>query len=231
MEAIILVGGKGTRLKGTIKNLPKPLAPVNGKPFLTYLMDNLIEQDIKHFVLSTGYKHDMIYKYFGNSYKSIKISYAQEKEPLGTGGAILNALKFCSSRLVYALNGDIYTDYPLNNLIKMNNNNNISLSLIDYNKKDINRFGRVEIDTNYNIKKFLEKGEKSNSNYISTGIYLINKNWFENEFNNIKKFSIEFNVFEKFKNYKINGIPKKASFIGIGISKSYNEFLNLKKRN
>ena len=229
MEAIILAGGRGTRLKGVIKDIPKPLAPVNGKPFLTYLMDNLIKQDINHFILSTGYKQDMIYKYFGNSYKSIKISYAQEKEPLGTGGAILNALKYCNSRFVYALNGDIYTNYPLNNLINNNNNNNISLSLIDYNKNDINRFGIVEIDNNYNIIKFLEKGEKSASNYISAGIYLINKSWFENEFKNLKKFSIEFNVFEKFKNYKINGIPKKASFIDIGIPESYKQFIDLKK--
>lgn len=229
MEAIILVGGKGTRLKSTVNDVPKPLAPINGKPFLTYLMDNLIEQNIKHFILSTGYKQNMIHKYFGDSYKGIKISYANEESPLGTGGAILNALKLCKSEFVYALNGDIYTNYSLNQLVNNNNNNNITLSLIDYTKKDIKRFGRVEIDNDYNIIKFLEKGKKSNSKYISAGIYLINRIWFEKEFNHLKKFSIEYDVFENSQGYKINGVPQKTLFIDIGIPESYKKFIELKK--
>ena len=230
MEAIILVGGKGTRLKKEIKDTPKPLAPINGKPFLTYLMDRLIKNKVTHFILSTGYKKEYIHQYFRDSYKGVKISYATEKTPLGTGGAILNSLKHCKTELVYALNGDIYTNYQIDKLNHNHNDSHISLALIDYNDSDIDRFGRIEIEEDCRIKKFLEKGKKSKTNFISAGIYLINRNWYTGEFKNLNQFSIEFDVFEKCKKYKFKGIPQQASFIDIGTPESYNHFIEISKK-
>tara|TARA_B100001250_G_scaffold160066_1_gene137498 strand:- start:2215 stop:2910 length:696 start_codon:yes stop_codon:yes gene_type:complete len=229
LEAIILAGGKGTRLKKVIKEIPKPLAPINGKPFLSYVMDNLIKNNINHFIISVGYKKEMIIDYYKKSYKGVKISYAIENNPLGTGGAILNSLSYCKTDYIYALNGDMYTDYNLNQLILKNNH--LTMALIEYNDNDINRFGIVEIDKDYNIINFLEKDVSSKFNYINGGIYYINKKWYINEFSRLNKFSIEFDVFQKFNNYKFKGIPQKSYFIDIGIPKSYKKFINLIEKN
>ena len=95
-QAIILAGGFGTRLQSVVKDLPKPMAPVNGRPFLTYVLDYLIEYGYTKVVLSVGYLHEKVEEYFGSQYKSIDISYAVESEPLGTGGGIAFALQQCS---------------------------------------------------------------------------------------------------------------------------------------
>ena len=112
-SAIILAGGLGTRLQGVVKDLPKPMAPINGKPFLTYLLDYLIYYGYTKVILSVGYLHEKIEDYFRNRYKSIEIDYAVETEPLGTGGAIAFALEKCQSLNVLILNGDtkLVTDY------------------------------------------------------------------------------------------------------------------------
>jgi len=92
MEAIILAGGLGTRLRSAVPSLPKPMAPIKGKPFLGYLFDYWLHQGIKHFILSVGYKYEVIHERFGTKYKDADVSYAIENEPLGTGGGLLLAL-------------------------------------------------------------------------------------------------------------------------------------------
>src|SRR3989344_9594340 len=98
MEAIILAGGLGTRLQSVVKDLPKPMADVNGRPFLAYLMDYWIKQGVKRFILSVGYKSEIIRDYFGDEYNGVSVAYSIEKKPLGTGGGLLLALKQLNSR-------------------------------------------------------------------------------------------------------------------------------------
>ena len=105
-EAIILAGGFGTRLQGVVKDLPKPMAPVNGRPFLTYILDYLIDYQYNKVVLSVGYLHEKIEEFFGTQYKSLEIDYAVETEPLGTGGGILFAMSKCTTDNVLVINGD-----------------------------------------------------------------------------------------------------------------------------
>ena len=105
-EAIILAGGFGTRLQGVVKDLPKPMAPVNDRPFLTYILDYLIEYQYNKVILSVGYLHEKIEEYFGNQYKTLEIDYAMELEPLGTGGGILFAMSKCVTDNVLVINGD-----------------------------------------------------------------------------------------------------------------------------
>ena len=93
MEAIVLVGGKGTRLRSVVSDVPKPMAPVKDKPFLEYLLNELIDQGISKVVLAVGYKAEIIIEYFGNRYKNIEIEYSIEENSLGTGGAIKKALE------------------------------------------------------------------------------------------------------------------------------------------
>src|SRR4051812_4918576 len=112
-EAIILAGGFGTRLRSVIADLPKPLAPVNGQPFLHYLFRYLQHYKIEKAVLSVGYLSEKVEAHFGKNYLGIDIEYAHEKEPLGTGGGIRLAMEKCSGAHVLVLNGDTFFDVPL----------------------------------------------------------------------------------------------------------------------
>jgi D-glycero-alpha-D-manno-heptose 1-phosphate guanylyltransferase len=94
-EAIILAGGFGTRLQSVVNDVPKPMAPINHEPFLNYVFDYLKHYKIEHVVLSTGYLADKIVEYYKTEYKGIKISYAKEETPLGTGGGIRLAMTKC----------------------------------------------------------------------------------------------------------------------------------------
>lgn len=117
-EAIILAGGMGTRLRPIVSDRPKPLALVAGKPFIFYLLDQLIDVNIKRVVISVGYMSDKIVKSVGNSYKSLQIDYSIESNPLGTGGALLLAIKKLRSSSCLILNGDTYFDMNYSEFIK-----------------------------------------------------------------------------------------------------------------
>jgi D-glycero-alpha-D-manno-heptose 1-phosphate guanylyltransferase len=115
MEAIILAGGLGSRLRSVCSDRPKPMAEVQEKPFLEHLLHYWKNQGVSHFILSVGYLHPVIIKYFGKAYQGIPIDYAIENEPLGTGGGLLKALPYLhqpeSTFLV--LNGDTFFNVPL----------------------------------------------------------------------------------------------------------------------
>ena len=108
-EAIVLAGGLGTRLRSVVADVPKPMAPIGSRPFLEYLLDHWIDQGIRRFTLSVGYRHEAIASHFGSAYRGAAIRYAVEQAPLGTGGALLRALDaFRIEAPVLLLNGDTY---------------------------------------------------------------------------------------------------------------------------
>ena len=112
--AIILAGGLGTRLRGTVPDLPKPMAPVAGRPFLAHQLDHWIAQGVVRFVLSVGYRAVAISNHFGDRYRGVPIDYVVEPAPLGTGGALaLAATKLRSNEPALLLNGDTYFDVDL----------------------------------------------------------------------------------------------------------------------
>ena len=113
-SAIILAGGLGTRLRSAVPDLPKPMAPIAGRPFLAHQMDHWIAQGIDHFVLSVGYRHEAISGFFGRSYRDVALDYVIETTPLGTGGALLlAATQLPSDEPALLLNGDTYFDVTL----------------------------------------------------------------------------------------------------------------------
>ena len=218
-EAIILAGGFGTRLQSVVKEIPKPMASINGKPFLAYLLDYLINQRVQKVALSVGYKYEVIFEYFGDLYNGLKIEYAIEKEPLGTGGGILNALSFCNSENVLLLNGDSYFGVNIENLYQFHiqNASDISLSLKEMHNVD--RYGTVSVNKHkiiaFNEKQFIEKG------LISCGVYLLDKKSIE-KLNLPIKFSFEKDLLETYiKKMNINGITFDNYFIDIGIPEDY----------
>ncbi|MCR6588485.1 D-glycero-D-manno-heptose 1-phosphate guanosyltransferase [Campylobacter insulaenigrae] len=219
MQAIVLAGGLGTRLQSVIKDLPKPMAPINGKPFLEYLLQYLQKQGIKEVILSVSYKYELIQEYFKDKFENINIIYNIEKELLGTGGAIKDALKFVKNE-TFVLNGDTFFDIDLNKLFL--NGSKICIALKQM--RDFDRYGAIEIDKNNIIKSFKEK-TYIKQGLINGGIYLISKDIFNN-FNLDNKFSFEEFLQENYKKLNINSVVFDDYFIDIGIPRDYETFID-----
>lgn len=218
MEAIILAGGFGTRLAHIVKDVPKPMAPVANRPFLEYILDYLKKNGISKVVLATGYKHEVIENYFGNVYNDINIEYSVEDMPLFTGGAIKKALKKCTESEVFVINGDTYFNVNLKKMKEFHILHKSDITVATKEMVDIDRYGTL-ILKDIRIVKFKEK-QKKVKGFINGGIYIINRNLFDN----IKeeKFSFETNIMEKFVlDLKINSFKCDKYFIDIGIEKDY----------
>ena len=235
-EAIILVGGLGTRLRSVVKDIPKPLADVRGKPFLWYLIKKLLQEDIKRVILSSGYKAELIEEFVSEFFHKEDIKVVVEREPLGTGGALRFSMAFVSDYF-FLLNGDSFFDI---NLRKFETDSfstgefDISIALRE--AENSWRFGVVEIDKHFRVMRFREKGLESsitpitvqremgikgNKNYINAGIYIIKKYVLEHYLRNFPdKFSFEKDVLEKL-DLQIIGIPYEGNFIDIGLPEDY----------
>ncbi len=146
-EAIILAGGFGTRLKDVVSDVPKVMAPVNGRPFLEYLLDYLEDNIIDHVILSVGYKHELIREHFGNRYKSIDIEYAVEDEPLGTGGGIKKAFDFVRGYKALVFNGDTMFRINLEKSFEFHFSKSSEFSIILREVNNVERYGAVELDS------------------------------------------------------------------------------------
>lgn len=177
MDAIILAGGRGTRLSGTVPDLPKPMAPVAGRPFVSYLLNKLTSQGFMHICLSTGYKADVIERYFGPSYGGAQIAYVRETSPLGTGGAIRAALPFVGAPDVFVLNGDTIADVDLRAMYAQHKRSGDLLTVALMQVPDSARYGTVRMSAGH-IERFSEKG-LGGQGCINVGIYLLRRDLFD----------------------------------------------------
>lgn len=217
--AIILAGGLGTRLRSVIADLPKPMAAVNGKPFLHYLFQYLSKQGITQVVLAVGYKYEPIRDFFGIQYMGIKIQYSVEKEPLGTGGAIKKAFDLVEDE-AYVLNGDTFFDVHLSDLrvFYFQTGSHMVLSLKPLQNFD--RYGTVQVDRQNRITEFCEK-KFMTEGLINGGVYFFRKHLFS-QMNTAEKFSFENEVLERYaSSLKFSGKIFDNYFIDIGIPEDY----------
>ncbi len=220
-EAVFLAGGFGTRLQSVVKEVPKPMADINGKPFLHYLILYYKKQGIKHIVLSVGYLHKIVQNYFGNSYDGVKISYAIEDHPLGTGGAIKKSLELTNANHVFVANGDTMFAVNLQDIADFHFYNHADFTLVARKVNEVSRYGSVILNNQNQIVGFSEKNNASGEGYINGGVYLIDK-LFLNKFDFPEKFSIEKDFFEKhFTEGRFFGKPCRNYFIDIGIPEDY----------
>lgn len=230
-EAIILAGGMGTRLKSEIQDVPKPMAEINGKPFIEYLIRYLKNNGITHVILSVGYKAEIIENHFGNSFDGIAISYSHETTPLGTGGGVLLAMQQAKTENIVLVNGDTLFDVPLKELAGFHTQNNATVSIALKKIDDTTRYGTIEIDKNGRITAFREKTGGHGGGLISGGTYIISKKKFL-EFELPSRFSLEKDFLEKFyeKEY-FWGLEFNGYFIDIGTPMAYRQaqtdFLNI----
>lgn len=221
-EAIILAGGLGTRLRSVINDIPKPMALVQGNPFLSYLLDQLQYFGFQKVVLSVGYKHEYIQQFYGHRYHDLEIVYAVENEPLGTGGAIWNALDYTTENDVLILNGDSIFLCNMHQLIAFHHQQKPMLTMALKEAENFDRYGSVVLDkenriTQFKEKQFLEKG------IFNTGIYIVNKQML-NQIPVEKKFSFEKDILEKEKgNWCFVGKIFHNYFIDIGIPEDFHK--------
>lgn len=216
MEAIVLAGGLGTRLKSVVTNLPKPMAPIEEKPFLEYLLKYLENNGITRVILSVGYKWETIKEYFGNTYNNLELVYSIEDEPLGTGGAIKKAILKVTKDEVYIINGDTFFNVNLSSL-SLKKNSHLILSLKRMHNFD--RYGCVESNKNNTVTAFTEKGYRKRGN-INGGVYLTTKSIFDT-FKLTDKFSFEEFLQDNFKELNIHVKIFENYFIDIGIPEDY----------
>jgi mannose-1-phosphate guanylyltransferase len=174
--AILLVGGFGTRLMPLTKNTPKPMLTVAGVPVTEHQIAMAKAAGISEIVLATSYLSDVFIPYFGDGSKwGIKIKYAVEKEPLGTGGAIRNAAQLLdSNESVVILNGDVLSSHDLGEQIRQHEANDADVTLHLTEVQDARAFGCVPTDSNGRVTAFLEKMENPVTNQINAGCYVFN---------------------------------------------------------
>lgn len=219
-EAIILAGGLGTRLRSVISEVPKCMAPVDGKPFLYYVINHLLKEGIQKFIFSVGYKSEVIQQYLDEELSNIEYKLSVEEEPLGTGGAIRFACHQSAEKDVIVINGDTLFSVNVAKLEKAHQtlNANCTLSLKPmYNFK---RYGVVELNTDASINSFKEK-QFYKSGLINGGVYALSVDSFLKD-DLPYKFSFEADYLEKYYSQKkMYGVVQDEYFIDIGIPEDY----------
>ena len=214
MEAVILAGGLGTRLRGTIGEIPKCMAPVDGKPFLQYQLEWLSRFDIGHVVLSVGYLREQVIDFIQGREWPFEITFAVEKEPLGTGGGIRLALSKCREKQVFVLNGDTFFDVDLG---AMTFTAPVTLALKPM--RDFDRYGTVDWDGDL-VNAFREKTHCTEG-LINGGVYAIDRSQLDMSLFP-KTFSFEREVLEPLAGYGlVAGVQQDGFFIDIGVPEDY----------
>ena len=221
-EAIILAGGLGTRLRSVISETPKAMAPIGGRPFLAYLLQFLEASGMKRIVLALGYRSEAIGEYFGSSYGGLKIVYSVEKEPLGTGGALLGALRNVEGAFAFALNGDTFLQLDYTAMAAaLAHRPDPQLVVALRRVEDSSRYGAAVV-SNGVIGAFQACGTPG-PGLISAGCYLIARTIFE-RYPMPPKFSFE-QDFLQARAAEVQPIAFlcDAPFIDIGVPEALNE--------
>jgi D-glycero-alpha-D-manno-heptose 1-phosphate guanylyltransferase len=176
MEAIVLAGGRGTRLASVIQGIPKVLAPVGDRTFLELLLQRLRQKGMRRVVLSVGYMASSIRDRFGDDFEGLELAYAVEEEPLGTGGATMMALTLASTDSVFVLNGDTFVDLEYADMLARHVDAGVTASIAVAQVPDCTRFGRVLIEHD-RVAGYTEKGY-AGPGLISAGTYVMNRDVF-----------------------------------------------------
>ena len=220
MEAIILAGGLGTRLRSAVPDLPKCMAPINGVPFISYLIDNLINEGVTNFIFSLGYKSELFISFLEEKLPMKNYLIVIEDEPLGTGGAIKLACKKAKDENVIALNGDSLFKVNLKELMHFHLEKKSRCTLALKPMQDFERYGSVEIDAVQKIISFKEK-QFITKGCINGGVYAIEVASFLQK-SLEDKFSMEQDYLEKYSGEgNFYGFIQEGYFIDIGIPEDF----------
>lgn len=222
IPCVILAGGFGTRLQSVVSDVVKPMAPMGNKPFLHILMDYLHGKGIHHFVLALGYKSETVTAYFESKQLPYSIQFVFEKEALGTGGAIKNALLSIDSEDVLVVNGDTFFALDIQAFVKDAQEIQAPFFMALMENKNAERFGSVRLEG----FQVLDFGAPHSAGLINAGVYYLRKSKFL-DLCESDTFSLETQIFPKF--IALNQLYAKqyeAYFIDIGVPEDYERARN-----
>jgi len=220
ITAVILTGGLGTRIRSLVSDRPKVLAEIVGRPFLTFLLDQLASVGARKAVLCTGYMAEMIQVKLGDGYKSLRLTYSKEQEPLGTGGALRLALPRLQSDPVMVMNGDSYANVDLHAFLEWFLKKDSTVGILLTKVKDTSRYGKVVAAEDGRIESFEEKGGNHEPGWINAGIYLMKKKLVA-AIPAEKPYSLEREFFPGLIGKGLYGFRSETEFIDIGTPESF----------
>lgn len=223
MEVIILAGGLGTRLRAVVPDLPKPMAPIRGRPFLEHQMDFCIGQGATRFILSVGYKKEIIESHFGARYKECEITYAREEKPLGTGGGLLLALEQARNAAVFVVNGDTFFDVSFSQLAARHEANQAVATLALRRIAHNDRYGEVVLNQRNEIMQFTSE-PSGETGLINGGVYMLARAaLFTLAWRPGDKVGLEQEIFPALleSKHKMAGLVSGGLFIDIGVPQDY----------
>jgi D-glycero-alpha-D-manno-heptose 1-phosphate guanylyltransferase len=218
--AVILAGGLGTRLLPVVADRPKVLAEIHGRPFVSYLLDQLAAVGLRHVVLCTGFRAELVQSTLGPSYRGMELHYSPEETALGTGGALRSCSPLLRSDPVLVLNGDSYCEVDLRQFWSFHHAGNAKASLVLTQVADCSRFGKVCTDAEDRISSFEEKGAVSSPGWINAGIYLLCREWLDKIASN-RPISLEREVFPRWTGPEFFAFRGGGRFLDIGTPETY----------
>ena len=222
VTAVVLAGGLGTRLRSVVADLPKPMAPIAGTPFIAHLLRYWRSQGVGRFVLSVGYLHKKILDYIGSSFEGCDVEYVVESAPLGTGGALLGCIaELHLTENFLLLNGDTYFEVDLSSLISAATRASADWTLSLFSSSDPERFLPIELGNSGRIERLENSGStgtQHKSRWANGGVYWVNpisaaSSIFKNSC------SLENDLLPEAlaKGDRIFGLPQPGIFIDIGV--------------
>jgi D-glycero-alpha-D-manno-heptose 1-phosphate guanylyltransferase len=218
--AIILAGGLGTRLRSSVSDLPKCMAPVAGRPFISFVIDHLQTQGISQFIFALGYKSEAFTDFLNATLPPGSFKLSVEPQPLGTGGAIRLACTHASEKTVLVANGDTLFKIQVDKLAAFHHMCGAHCTLALKPMQQFNRYGVVELNKDYSIRHFKEKQFYENG-YINGGMYVLHAEKFLQE-DLPEIFSFEKDYLEKYYTQRrMFGVVEDEYFIDIGIPEDY----------
>ena len=177
MEAVVLAGGLGTRLRTAVPDVPKPMASVNGRPFLEYLLEYWIAQGVKRFILSTGYRHEALAAHFSAAFHGAAIRQVVEERQLGTGGGLLLARAAVEARGPFlVLNGDTFFEVALEALRQFHAAHRADATLALFRSPQQGRYTGIDVGKAGEIRSF---GAGARGGLANGGVYLMEASFLE----------------------------------------------------
>lgn len=220
VAAIVLAGGKGTRLQAAISDRPKVLADVAGKPFLDHVLGKIEKSGIREVVLSTGYMADAVREEYGEGFGTLQLAFSHEEEPLGTGGAIRLALQCTRARTLLVLNGDSYCTADFGEFEARCRASAFDRGILLVHCDDCRDYGRVEVAGDGRITSYREKDGSPGPGWVNAGVYLLSRAAIET-IPSGSVVSIERDIFPKWAVEGMFGSQQEGAFHDIGTPERY----------
>lgn len=221
LEAVLLCGGMGRRLQAVVHDRPKPMAEINGRPFLDILIGRLKGLGCKRFVLCTGYRGEAIRRYYQDKADSGEIVFSQEPEPLGTAGALKNAEALIQGSYFLVANGDSLCKFALSSFLDFHLRKKALVSIALIKGKATQEIGAVRLDVDQKVVGFCEKNADPHPGYlVNTGTYIFNRKALS-FIPQGKNYSLEYDLFPSLNG--CYGYVIEGTLIDIGTPQSYTQ--------